>query len=110
MANIKLWNEEIDEVVVLANDIEEHCKMEFITNTDLFKMLTTQKNLDGVLMLVAECMVEILEKFLPEATSYEMNLVLETIDSLKLSTLDELKEYIYLASLNFSDLFLNYHE
>lgn len=108
MANIKVWKNEIDEVVILANDIEDNCDMVFTTKSDVFSMITTARNLDVTLPLVADCMIEMLEKLINQVSNYEATLVVESIDGLRSAECDELlKHEIYLASLNFGDDFLN---
>lgn len=108
MASIRTWKDEIDEVVILANDIEDNCNMKFTTKSDVFSMMTTARGLEVALPLVADCMIEMLERLINQVSNYEATLVADTINGLRSVETDELlKHEIYLASINFGDEFLN---
>ena len=94
MTNIKMWKNDIDEVVVLANDIEDNCNMAFTTKSDVFSMITTARKLDVILPWIADCMIEMLEKLINQVSNYEATLVVETIDGLRSAECNELLKQI----------------
>lgn len=105
MANIKLWKEEIEEVIELVNDIEENCDCITISKKELFNSITDTRDITVNLSIVADCMIKLLKKYRPQATNYEISLITETINSLDCDVYESLKTEIYLAVLNFGDIF-----